>query len=176
MNITSTTTAKDCVALILEHLEINETDISKFQLWVKTGNDESPYPLIGHEFPYAIKMNCAREMLQDCDTEECHNLYYSDLVTKCQFILRQAHKISFNSSPENLKKVSKKARKSPIRIHKVFKRSNSKGDSLDGSNSCVATGALFGQHLVKLYENEGAIPKPVMVSFIKLYLYKIVVR
>ena len=170
VNITSTTTASECIALALDHLEIQENDLSKFQLWVKSGNDDAPYPLFGHEFPFAIKMNCARDMLQDCDTEECNNIYYADIVTKCQFILRKAHKMNFNDSPENLKKVSKKARKSPIRIHKVFKRSNSKGDSIDGPNG-GAGGVLFGRNLSKLYDSEGSLPKPVMVRiFFKILI------
>lgn len=161
MSIGSTTTAQECVSLTLDHLEMGGADASQFQLWVKTGMDDSPYPLIGHEFPYAIKMNCVRDLLQDCDAEQCNNLYNAELVTRCQFILRQARKLSFGS-PEGMKKVSKKARKSPIRIHRVFKRANSKGESLDGSVSSCA-GALYGQSLVKLVEADNMLPKPVMV-------------
>ncbi|XP_050733676.1 uncharacterized protein LOC127007108 isoform X2 [Eriocheir sinensis] len=168
VSIGSTTTAQECVALTLDHLEMGGADTSQFQLWVKTGMDDSPYPLIGHEFPYAIKMNCVRDLLQDCDAEQCNNLYNAELVTRCQFILRQARKLSFGS-PEGMKKVSKKARKSPIRIHRVFKRANSKGESLDGSvSSC--TGALYGQSLKKLVEADNMLPKPVMDMLTQLFL------
>ncbi|KAG0720623.1 Rho GTPase-activating protein 20 [Chionoecetes opilio] len=168
VSIGSTTTARDCVSLTLDHLEMGGADTSQFQLWVKTGMDDSPYPLIGHEFPYAIKMNCVRDLLQDCDAEQCNNLYNAELVTRCQFILRQARKLSFGS-PEGIKKVSKKARKSPIRIHRVFKRANSKGESLDGSlNSCA--GSLYGQSLVKLVEADNRLPKPVMDMLSQLFL------
>ncbi|XP_066938336.1 uncharacterized protein [Macrobrachium rosenbergii] len=168
VNIGSTTTARECVSLTLDHLEMGDADSSQFQLWVKTGVDDSPYPLIGHEFPFAIKMNCVRDLLQDCDTEQCNNLYNTELVTRCQFILRQARKLSFES-PEGMKKVSKKARKSPIRIHRVFKRSNSKGDSLDGGvNNC--TGVLYGRSLMKLVEPDMMLPKPVMDMLTQLFL------
>ncbi|XP_069987275.1 uncharacterized protein [Penaeus vannamei] len=168
VSISSTTTARECVSLTLDHLEMGGADASQFQLWVKTGMDDSPYPLIGHEYPYAIKLNCVRDLLQDCDAEQCNNLYNAELVTRCQFILRQARKLSFES-PEGVKKVSKKARKSPIRIHRVFKRSNSKGDSLDGSlNSC--TGVLYGQSLVKLVDSDNILPKPVMDMLSQLFL------
>lgn len=169
VNIGSTTTARECVSLTLDHLEMGGADATQFQLWVKTGVDDSPYPLIGHEFPFAIKMNCVRDLLQDCDAEQCNNLYNAELVTRCQFILRQARKLNFES-PEGVKKVSKKARKSPIRIHRVFKRANSKGDSLDGSvNSCPA-GVLYGHSLVKLVEPENFLPKPVMDMMSQLFL------
>ncbi|XP_068200560.1 LOW QUALITY PROTEIN: uncharacterized protein [Palaemon carinicauda] len=168
VNIGSTTTARECVSLTLDHLEMGDADSSQFQLWVKTGVDDSPYPLIGHEFPFSIKMNCVRDLLQDCDTEQCNNLYNTELVTRCQFILRQARKLSFES-PEGVKKVSKKARKSPIRIHRVFKRSNSKGDSLDGGvNNC--TGVLYGRSLTKLVEPDNTLPKPVMDMLTQLFL------
>ncbi|KAK7072526.1 hypothetical protein SK128_025210 [Halocaridina rubra] len=168
VSISSTTTARECVSLTLEHLEMGSADASQFQLWVKTGMDDSPYPLIGHEYPFAIKMNCVRDLLQDCDAEQCNNLYNAELVTRCQFILRQARKLSFES-PEGVKKVSKKARKSPIRIHRVFKRSNSKGDSLDGTvNTCA--GVLYGQSLVKLVGHENILPKPVMDMLSQLFL------
>ncbi|KAK3893459.1 hypothetical protein Pcinc_002722 [Petrolisthes cinctipes] len=168
VSISSTTTAQECVALTLDHLEMGGADASQFQLWVKTSIDDSPYPLIGHEYPYAIKLNCVRDLLQDCDAEQCNNLYNAEMVTRCQFILRQARKLAFES-PEGVKKVSKKARKSPIRIHRVFKRSNSKGDSLDGSlNSCA--GALYGQSLVKLVEANNHLPKPVMEMLSQLFM------
>ncbi|XP_053633237.1 uncharacterized protein [Cherax quadricarinatus] len=168
VSISSTTTARECVALTLDHLEMGGADGSQFQLWVKTGLDDSPYPLIGHEYPFAIKLNCVRDLLQDCDTEQCNNLYNTELVTRCQFILRQARKLSFES-PEGMKKVSKKARKSPIRIHRVFKRSNSKGEPMDG-NVTSCTGALYGQSLVKLVEPENILPKPIMEMLSQLFL------
>nr|XP_045624946.1 uncharacterized protein LOC123774593 isoform X2 [Procambarus clarkii] len=168
VSISSTTTARECVALTLDHLEMGGADTSQFQLWVKTGLDDSPYPLIGHEYPFAIKLNCVRDLLQDCDAEQCNNLYNTELVTRCQFILRQARKLSFES-PEGVKKVSKKARKSPIRIHRVFKRSNSKGECLDGSVTSCA-GALYGQSLIKLVEPEHMLPKPVMDMLLQLFM------
>ncbi|CAL4238599.1 unnamed protein product, partial [Meganyctiphanes norvegica] len=147
---------------------MNGADPSQFQLWVKTGDDESPYPLIGHEYPFSIKLNCVRDLLQDCDAEQCNNLYNTELVTRCHFILRQARKLSFGS-PEGVKKVSKKARKSPIRIHRVFKRSISKGDNLDGSvNTC--SGNLYGHSLVLVCQRENAIPKPVVEMLTQLFL------
>uniref|UniRef100_A0A6A7FQI8 Rho GTPase-activating protein 20 n=1 Tax=Hirondellea gigas TaxID=1518452 RepID=A0A6A7FQI8_9CRUS len=169
VSITSNTNARDCITLILDHLEMRDVDVTKFQLWVKSSQEDSPYPLIGHEFPFAIKYNSLRESIQDCDAEQCNNLYNSSDV-KCQFILRQQRKVGLNGlSPENGgKKVSKKARKSPLRIKEVFKRSNSKGDTVDGPAS-APPGILFGHTLEKLIADTGAIPKPILEMLSELF-------
>jgi hypothetical protein len=65
---------RDVIKLALSHLEMSGTaDINSFRLWLKTGgsastltstsidSDSSPYPLIGHELPFAIKMYCLRD-------------------------------------------------------------------------------------------------------------------
>jgi hypothetical protein len=58
----------------------------------------------------------------------------------------------------------KKSRKSPIRIHKVFRRSAGKGeDCTDFPTSSVTTGALFGIPLSRLGDSD-TVPQPVMVS------------
>ena len=167
VTITSNTNARECVGIILDHLEMRDADLSKFQLWVKSSTDDSPYPLIGHEFPYAIKYNSLRETMPDCDTEQCNgNIFSKGVDSKCQFILRQQRKVGINGMPQESggKKVSKKARKSPIKLHNVFKRSNSKGDSLDGATP-APPGILFGHPLMKLFENNNCtLPKPIVVS------------
>lgn len=169
VNITATTSARECISLVLSHLELAREDEEKFQLWVKSPAEEAPYPLIGHELPFAIRMNCLRDLLQDCDIEQCGNIYNTDILNRCQFILRQERKPipqTMADSPENAKKISKKAKKSPIRIHKVFKRSNSKGDVTDGSPQSAPSGVLFAQPLQKICDGSGTIPKPIMVSII----------
>ncbi|MCL4127341.1 UNVERIFIED_CONTAM: hypothetical protein GTU68_001709, partial [Idotea baltica] len=166
VSISSTTTARECVSLVLDHLELSASDESKFQLWVKSPSEESPYPLIGHELPFAIRMNCLRDILQECDAEQCGNLYNTDIMGRCQFILRQERKPSptgiIDSPDGGGKKVSKKAKKSPIRIHRVFKRSNSKGDVTDGTSHNTSGGVLFGQPLHKICDADGGPPKPIM--------------
>ncbi|KAA0194998.1 hypothetical protein HAZT_HAZT003596 [Hyalella azteca] len=174
VTVTSNTNARECINLILDHLEMRDADVTKFQLWVKSSLEDSPYPLIGHEFPFAIKYNCMRETMQDCDAEQCNNLYNngshsSGADVKCQFILRQERKPGLDGLNADSKKVSKKARKSPIRIHNVFKRSNSKGDSIDGAGP-APPGILFGHSLGKLFAANGsALPKPIMDMLMQLF-------
>lgn len=163
MSITVNTNARECINLVLDHLEMRDVDVTKFQLWVKTPHDDSPYPLIGHEFPLSIKYNNLRDTAQECGTEHLNNLYNNG--TDIKFVLRPDGKVGVNGSLLEMggKKVSKKARKSPIR-NKLFKRSASKGDSVDGA-APSPPGILFGHPLFKLAEaNGGALPKPVMVS------------
>jgi len=93
-------------------------DVNSFRLWLKTGSaiatgvgvsssvegdsssSSTPYPLIGHELPFAIKMNCLRDYIcrsaSENDNEgsgldmldHCNNIYNADPATRCQFILR----------------------------------------------------------------------------------------
>ena len=65
-------------------------------------------------------------------------------------------------SPDAAKK-KKALKKSPIRIHNVFRRTSSKSESVDSAVSACSSGLLFGQPLSRLCENE-LLPKPVMVS------------
>lgn len=82
-------TARDCVKLALQHLEMRGVDPSSFQLWAKTAREEAPYPLVGHERPSAIKLSCLRDGLscdEGFDLDHCNNVH--DPLARCHFILR----------------------------------------------------------------------------------------
>lgn len=109
-----TETVRDVIKLALSHLEMSGTaDVNMFRLWLKTGGsssslaldgDSSPYPLIGHELPFAIKMNCLRDYIGRAAAENdnsidnalppidmldhCNNIYNADPAARCQFILK----------------------------------------------------------------------------------------
>lgn len=79
-------TAKGCIKAALAQLGL---DGGQFQLWVKTARDEAPYPLIGHERPFAIKLSCLRDGLaaeEGFDLDHCNNVH--DPLARCHFILR----------------------------------------------------------------------------------------
>ena len=81
--------AKACIRQALDHLEMRGLDPADFQLWVKTPREEAPYPLIGHERPFAIKLSCLRDSLsteEGFDLDHCNNVH--DPIARCQFILR----------------------------------------------------------------------------------------
>lgn len=139
-------------------------DPAEFQLWAKTSREEAPYPLIGHERPFAVKLSCLREGLsaeEGFDLDHCNNVHGPDPLTRCQFILRNTRRVS-DCVPGDAKKERKKNRKSPMRIRHVFRRSVNKGE--DGVDHC--SGVLFGQPLCRVIEGDSP-PRPVMVSNLK---------
>lgn len=78
-------TASRCIAMALQHLEMRGRDPAGFQLWAKTSGDEAPYPLIGHERPFAIKLSCLRQGLsteEGFDLDHCNNLHGPDPYTR----------------------------------------------------------------------------------------------
>jgi len=81
--------AKDCVKIALDHLEMRDVDPSQYQLWAKTPREEPPYPLFGHEKPYSVKLSCLRDGLsaeEGFDLDHCNNVH--DPLARCHFILR----------------------------------------------------------------------------------------
>lgn len=67
-----------------------------------------------------------------------------------------------------------KAKKSPTRIQKVFRRVQSKPDSLEtvgaspSATSAAAAGALFAQPLCKICPQPDALPQPIMDMLVEL--------
>ncbi|PSN53413.1 hypothetical protein C0J52_21377 [Blattella germanica] len=143
----------DCSTSIEYHLEMRGLDPDDFQLWAKTARDEAPYPLIGHEHPFAIKLSCLRDGLS---AEEGSKRKAND-CSNTNIDSKKATALS-NSS--------KKSRKSPMRIRQVFRRSTSKGEDCTdcpSSPSPAATGALFGIPLNRLGDQD-TIPRPAMLQ------------
>uniref|UniRef100_A0A1B6K974 Rho-GAP domain-containing protein n=1 Tax=Graphocephala atropunctata TaxID=36148 RepID=A0A1B6K974_9HEMI len=140
-------TARDCIKVALEHLEMRGLEPAQFQLWVKTAREEAPYPLVGHERPFAIKLSCLRDGLsseEGFDLDHCNNVH--DPLARCHFILRNTVKSCDNEVKKSCKKST-----SRMRIGHVFRRSLSKDNS----------GCLFGLPLAKICEGDN-LPRPVM--------------
>ncbi|XP_018054483.1 PREDICTED: rho GTPase-activating protein 20-like isoform X1 [Atta colombica] len=112
-----------------------------FQLWARTFPDEPPYPLIGHERPFAVKMSRLRHMLS---TDEGFDLVHinNSGVDLCHFILRPV-----------MKTPAKKNNRS--KITGLLRRSLSLNTN------------LFGVPLSRLDEN--GLPKPVLVMLQQLF-------
>ncbi|CAG5117823.1 unnamed protein product [Candidula unifasciata] len=78
---------------------MRDSDAKDYQLWVVAGKENSPYPLIGHETPYSIKYNQARELSRSRSANDLDNMTALDLDTivenisvsgsKCEFYLKQ---------------------------------------------------------------------------------------
>ncbi|BES91920.1 RhoGAP [Nesidiocoris tenuis] len=147
-------TARSCIALALDHLEMGR-DPEGYQLWAKTARDEAPYPLLGHERPFAIKLSCLRDSLsaeEGFDLDHCNNVH--DPLARCHFILRSVCK-----TPESDKKCPKKAG-GRMRIGQVFRRSLSKE---------TAGGCLFGLPLARICQND-QLPRPVMSMLQQVFI------
>ncbi|XP_055947749.1 uncharacterized protein LOC129981100 isoform X4 [Argiope bruennichi] len=161
-------TVQDTIRLVLQQLGYSENGIKDYKLWVKTGKDEAPYPLIGHEYPFSIKMNFIRELLRRSDLD-LRNLNNISTDTKCYFILR---KNSFNNSTRvdpRVQKKRKKHRRPHPKINWPFRKPASKHDSVDSGNSSPPPHNLFGLPLWKLCP-DNVIPKPIMSMLNQLFV------
>jgi Rho GTPase-activating protein 20 len=130
-------TAHDCVkeAMPLWGLQ------GPFQLWARTFPEEPPYPLIGHERPFAVKMSRLRHMLSADEGFDLVHINNSG-VDLCPFILRPV-----------MKTPAKKNNRS--KITGLLRRSLSLNTN------------LFGVPLSRLDEN--GLPKPVLVMLQQLF-------
>ncbi|XP_036142198.1 rho GTPase-activating protein 20 isoform X2 [Monomorium pharaonis] len=112
-----------------------------FQLWARTFPEEPPYPLIGHERPFAVKMSRLRHMLSADEGFDLVHINNSG-VDLCPFILRPV-----------MKTPAKKNNRS--KITGLLRRSLSLNTN------------LFGVPLSRLDEN--GLPKPVLVMLQQLF-------
>ncbi|XP_058804971.1 uncharacterized protein LOC131672055 [Phymastichus coffea] len=134
--VSSEMTAAGCVNLATRLLDLQ----GPFQLWARTCSEEAPYPLIGHERPFAVKLSNLRHKLsleEGFDLEHCNKSGHDT----CHFILRPILK-----SP---------AKKNKSKITGLLRRSLSLNPS------------VFGVNLSRLDEN--GLPKPVLVMLQQLF-------
>ncbi|XP_032828616.2 uncharacterized protein LOC116952963 isoform X2 [Petromyzon marinus] len=59
----NTDTAQEVIAMALKQFSITGQS-SDFKLWVYSGKEGTPYPLIGHEQPYSVRMRHVRDAVQ----------------------------------------------------------------------------------------------------------------
>jgi hypothetical protein len=136
ISVSSEMTAAACVNLATRLLDLQ----GPFQLWARTSSEEAPYPLIGHERPFAVKLSNLRHKLsleEGFDLEHCNKSGHDT----CHFILRPILK-----SP---------AKKNKSKITGLLRRSLSLNPS------------IFGVNLSRLDEN--GLPKPVLAMLQQLF-------
>ncbi|XP_022252648.1 uncharacterized protein LOC106468588, partial [Limulus polyphemus] len=165
IKVTNTQTANDCIRMINQEFGEEMVSLKDSQLWVKTGKDEAPYPLIGHEYPFAIKMNFVRDLLQR-STLDLQNFNNVSSDTKCLFILRgsSAHKVT---ALTDVSKKRKRQRK-PTIIGWAFKKQTNKPDSQNIESNVSPSCSIFDKPLSTLCEN-GSLPKPVLAILAQLF-------
>ncbi|XP_061658164.1 rho GTPase-activating protein 20-like isoform X3 [Syngnathoides biaculeatus] len=139
-------------------------NVKDYQLWILSKRDNTPYPLIGHEFPFSIHMSHVRRALAHSATvpEDRDWAIQVDQVQvhkRCQFILkpRPEEMLQPQVATEFPQKPLKRRRSL---ITWAFLRGSS--NQLASSMGAASQGCLFGHPLSTLCVEE-ALPKPVMV-------------
>ncbi|XP_051260346.1 rho GTPase-activating protein 20 [Dicentrarchus labrax] len=162
--------------------------VKDHRLWVNSSKDDPPYPLIGHEFPFSIKMSHIRDggssggglgggaWRDPTSPTDCPGVLLLDQClppdTQCQFILKP-NKVTPGLVPliEPGQQKSFKRKRSLINWP-FWKGSNTQLDSLPLSPTSLSPtqGRLFGRPLSSVCSPDHGLPKPVMDMLVFLYL------
>ncbi|XP_035808866.2 rho GTPase-activating protein 20-like [Amphiprion ocellaris] len=151
-------------------------NVKDFQLWVISKRDTTPYPLIGHEFPFSIQMSHVRvsqaggggrdAAAAPADREKTMQVEQLQGSKQCQFILKPRPVESLQQHVSaDLPQKSFKRRRSLI-TWAFWRGSSSHLNEL--SLAGAARGCLFSQPLSSVCV-EDALPKPVMDMLAFLY-------
>uniref|UniRef100_A0A8C6QFH1 Rho GTPase activating protein 20 n=1 Tax=Nannospalax galili TaxID=1026970 RepID=A0A8C6QFH1_NANGA len=170
ITVMNSDTASEVINMSLQMLGITGSE-RDYQLWVNSGKEAAPYPLIGHEYPYGIKMSHLRDtalLTQGSkDTATLSNLQEPFLMEQlpremqCQFILKPSRLASAQQLSDPGQKTFKRRRSI---INWAFWRGSSTHlDSLPMSPASPMPGQLFGVSLPDICENDN-LPKPILVS------------
>ncbi|XP_034972118.2 rho GTPase-activating protein 20 [Zootoca vivipara] len=163
LTITNTDTASDIVLMSLQQLGINGSE-KEYQLWVNSGREDAPYPLIGHEYPFGIKMSHIRDTLpqtqesKDCvcplEVQEAILIEQLPRERQCQFVIKPRRLATGHELNECSQKPLKRKRST---INWAFWRGAEPPPS-----PTSAQGKLFGHPLPE------KLPKPIldMLSFL----------
>uniref|UniRef100_F6V0Y4 Rho GTPase-activating protein 20 n=1 Tax=Ornithorhynchus anatinus TaxID=9258 RepID=F6V0Y4_ORNAN len=175
ITITNTDTANEVIAMALQLLGINGSE-KDYQLWVNSGKEEAPYPLIGHESPYGIKMSHVRDavlLIQGSkDSASSLDLQEESFLTEqlsrdlqCQFTLKPSRPALSQPLTGPGRKPSFRRRRSVINW--AFWR-DPQMDNMPGSPTDPGPGKLFGVSLADICENDN-LPKPVLEMLSSLH-------
>ncbi|XP_074626112.1 uncharacterized protein LOC141884261 isoform X3 [Acropora palmata] len=160
---------------------IQTDDPSEYQLWVVSGKVGDAYTLIGHEFPFAIKMNHMREAAMADDDGFHFPLDYEQQLpamdplspeTQCQFILKRNEKMT-NRIPIDVQNAPSRQRwRNPIRRSQIMNWAQKRsGSSKSNTIDVQSPGKLFGLPLNQLCSDEELVPKAVMELLLHLFRY-----
>ncbi|XP_009491483.2 rho GTPase-activating protein 20 [Pelecanus crispus] len=148
---------------------------SEHHLWVITGKDDPAYPLIGHEHPFSIALNCLRDSADQqqginnntllADGTETSFLDQLPKEKQCQFVLKPRLQVPMQLRRESLQKHTK--RKKSL-IDWALRRSSSTPTGSPPSQSPTTPRKLFGLSLSSVCP-DGILPKPIMDMLLLLY-------
>ncbi|XP_041127675.1 LOW QUALITY PROTEIN: rho GTPase-activating protein 20-like [Polyodon spathula] len=169
LSVGNTDTAADAIKMALQQFGITGC-VKDYQLWVSSGKEDAPYPLIGHEYPFSIKMSHMRGPhaqlpvgIKDTafpqDLKRTLLLQQLPLETQCQFILKPRCLAASQQLTGPSQKSSK--RKRSIINWAFWRGSGTQLDSMPLSPNPPTPGRLFGLPLQSICEGD-KLPKPVM--------------
>uniref|UniRef100_A0A8B9MJ53 Rho GTPase activating protein 20 n=1 Tax=Accipiter nisus TaxID=211598 RepID=A0A8B9MJ53_9AVES len=148
---------------------------SEHHLWVISGKDDPAYPLIGHEHPFSIALNCLRDSADQqqgtnnntllADGTESSFLDQLPKEKQCQFVLKPRLQAPMQLRRESLQKHTK--RKKSL-IDWALRRSTSTPTGSPPSQSPTTPRKLFGLSLSSVCP-DGILPKPIMDMLLLLY-------
>ncbi|XP_047211521.1 rho GTPase-activating protein 20-like isoform X2 [Girardinichthys multiradiatus] len=164
--------ANEVIRLALQQFGIIG-NVKDFQLWVISKRDNTPYPLIGHEYPFSIQMSHVRNSAVHgggrdvaAPPADRQMAMQMQVYKQCQFILKprpveppQQH-LSADFSQKSFK------RRHSLITWAFWRGSSSHLNEM--SLAGAARGCLFGQPLSSICV-EDALPKPVMDMLMFLY-------
>ncbi|RMC07319.1 hypothetical protein DUI87_16777 [Hirundo rustica rustica] len=173
LSVTNVDTANDVILMALQQLGINGSE-KDYKLWVISGREHAPYPLIGHEYPFGIKMSHIRDAMPHgskhcaCPRQLQGPFLMEQLPQElqCQFVLKPSQ-VAVCQQLNDLSQKSFKRKRSIINW--AFWRGP--GTHLDNaplSSTTAAPGKLFGLFLTTICEDDN-LPKPLLDMLSLLY-------
>ncbi|XP_032632789.1 rho GTPase-activating protein 20 isoform X3 [Chelonoidis abingdonii] len=174
LTVTNADTANDVILTALQQLGINDSE-KDYQLWVNSGKEDAPYPLIGHEYPFGIKMSHIRDAVPQTQESkdyayplDLHGSFLMEQLPRelqCQFILKPSRLALCEQLNELNQKPFK--RKRSIINWAFWRGPGTQLDNIPLSPTSPVPGKLFGLLLPAICENDN-LPKPVldMLSFL----------
>ncbi|XP_029922142.1 rho GTPase-activating protein 20-like [Myripristis murdjan] len=174
--VSNSDSTNEVIRLALQQFGI-PGNVKDYQLWVISKRDNTPYPLIGHEFPFSIQMSHVRDVLSQAgsswdtvsspDRQRALQAEQLQADKRCQFILKpRPIATTQHVFAESSQKPFKRRRSL---INWAFWRgSSSQLNELSMSLSQAAPGCLFGHPLSSVCV-EDTLPKPVMDMLVFLY-------
>ncbi|XP_012585406.1 PREDICTED: rho GTPase-activating protein 20 [Condylura cristata] len=167
ITVTNSDTVNEVINMSLPMLGITGSE-RDYQLWVNSGKEEAPYPLIGHEYPYGIKMSHLRDTAllapgprDSTSPSSPQEPFFMEQPreVQCQFILKPSRLAAARPLSDSGQKTFKRRRSI---INWAFWRGSSTHlDNLPLSPTSPVAGQLFGVSLPSICENDN-LPKPVL--------------
>ncbi|XP_070787043.1 rho GTPase-activating protein 20-like [Enoplosus armatus] len=180
--VSNSDSTNEVVRLALQQFSVIG-NVKDFQLWVISKRDNTPYPLIGHEFPFSIQMSHVRHTMSQgggggggggggfrdaaatpVDRQRAMQVEQLQVYKQCQFIMKPRPAETLHGSAELSLKPFKRRRS--LITWAFWRGSSSHLNEL--SLARAARGCLFGRPLSCVCV-EDTLPKPVMDMLAFLY-------